>query len=241
MPEYLILRFEGPMQAWGSEAIDPRRPSGPYPRRSALAGMIGNALGWRHTDPDGLNRLQDALRFAAREDRTPERMWDYQTADLSQLSGFGRWGPTTPGGSVKAGTHILRKEYLADACFTIAMTLDRDYAEVSLKDVSRVLQQPARPLFLGRKSCPPAGPVVRGIVDAASPVAALRSVPLDPSTESGSKRVWFQEDQDEPSPNDRIEESWQRRNYRTTRFDAMERIVERRIDVGANRPDTPKE
>lgn len=233
MPEHLVLRFEAPMQAWGAEAIDPRRPSGAYPRRSALAGLIGNALGWRHTDVDRLNRLQDALRFAAREDRAPERIWDYQTADLSRLSGFGRWGPTSPGGAFKKGTHILNKEFLADACFTVTLALDPDYDELSLRDVSLAVQRPARPLFLGRKSCPPATPVMRGSVQAATPVEALDHIPLGADAEPGPKRVWFQEDQAEPEPGDRVEESWQRRNYRTTRFDALERIVERRMEVGA--------
>lgn len=239
MAEYLVLRFEGPMQSWGSEAIDPRRPTGAHPRRSALAGLIGNALGWRHSDVDSLNRLQDALRFATREDRAPDRLWDYQTADLSQLSGFGRWGPTSPGGAFKEGTHILKKEYLADASFTVAVGLAADYDEVSLGALAQALRRPARPLFLGRKSCPPATPIACGIVEAAGPAEALQLAPLAPGTDGGSKRVWFHEGPVDPAPGDRVEEGWQRRNYRTNRFDAMERMVERRVDFGA--ADAPTE
>jgi CRISPR system Cascade subunit CasD len=234
MPHYIILRLEGPMQAWGCEAVDPRRPSGAFPRRSALAGLIGNALGWKHRDTDRLNRLQDALRFAAREDRAPERIWDYQTADLSQLSGFGRWGPTSPGGAFKDSTHLLRKEYLADAHFTVAIGLDPAFGDVKLEELSAALSRPARPLFLGRKSCPPASPLVRDVVGASGPVDALARVPVDGGVVPGQKRIWFNEDHATHSTGDRTEESWQRRNYRTARFDTMERIVERRIEVAAS-------
>ena len=233
MPEYLVLRFEAPMQSWGSEAIDPRRPTGAHPRRSALAGLMGNALGWRHSDVDRLNQLQDALQFATREDRAPDRMWDYQTVDLGQLSGFGRWGPTSPGGAFKEGTHILRKEYLADASFTVALGLAPDYDEVSLGDLAEALQRPARPLFLGRKSCPPATLITGGTVEAPTAAKALQHIPLAPGTDGGSKRVWFQEGQMDPAPGDRVDRGWQRRNFRSSRFDAMERMVERRIEFGA--------
>jgi CRISPR system Cascade subunit CasD len=160
-------------------------------------------------------------------------MWDYQTADLGQLSGFGRWGPTKPGGGSKDGTHILNKEYLADAHFTVALGLDPEFRDVSVNEIAAAFRRPARPLFLGRKSCPPAAPLLRGEVEASSPLDALSQIAVDRGMEAGSKRIWFSEDQSGPLPADRTEELWQRRDYRTSRFDAMERFVERRVMVAA--------
>lgn len=232
MQPFLILRFEAPLQAWGKEAVDPRRPSSDHPRLSALAGLTANALGWRHRDADRITELQDALRYAVREDRPPEPLWDYQTADLSRLSGWGRWGPTKPGGGFAGGTHILRKEYLADGLFTVALGLRGSFEAVSLDAIEAALSRPARPLFLGRKSCPPAAPVLRTRVEAPTPLDALHQVPLDPSAEEGeSYRFWFEEGSELPDGAITTREVWDRRNYRTTRFDRSRRIVEARFPI----------
>lgn len=218
------------MQSWGSVAVDPRRPTDSYPRASAVTGLLANALGWRHRDAERITRLQDSLDYAVREDRQPARMWDYQTADLSKLSGWTRWGPEKPGGGSAAGTHILNKEYLADALFTVALGLT-DAAPVGLEDVERALLHPARPLFLGRKSCIPSGPIFVGRVEAPSARAALQAMPLvavPPPSDEGL-RVWFDAAGEEHDGSTR--EVWDRRNYVTGRFDRVRHIDESRMQV----------
>lgn len=238
MGTYLGLRFDAPMQAWGGVAVDPRRPSDDFPRMSAVGGLLANALGWRHGDADRITALQDSLDYAVREDRPPSRMWDFQTADLSQLSGWTRWGPESPGGGSAKGTHILNKEYLADAVFTVALGL-AGVAPVSLDELEGALKHPARPLFLGRKSCIPSGPIlVAGRVDAASAREALAMIspPQGVHRDEGGRRTWY--DADAHHDVHDVREVWDRRDYRTGRFDRMRRVARARAQPpGEEAPD----
>lgn len=236
MASYLNLRFDAPMQSWGGVAVDPRRPSDAFPRASAVAGLVANALGWRHRDADRTTALQDALDYAVREDREPDRIWDFQTADLSQLSGWTPWGPESPGGGSSEGTHILHKEYLANAIFSVALGL-LDGSPVGLDEVQQALARPARPVFFGRKSCLPAGPILIGRVEAPSARAALRSVPLPEGTplQEEGVRIWIDAEVDPAAGYTR--EVWDRRNYRTGRFDRMRRVVEVRSSMVAEEAD----
>ena len=45
MPRYLILRLDGPMQAWGTHTFEDFRPSNLFPTRSGLLGLLGACLG----------------------------------------------------------------------------------------------------------------------------------------------------------------------------------------------------
>ncbi|MCC7494927.1 MAG: type I-E CRISPR-associated protein Cas5/CasD [Fimbriimonadaceae bacterium] len=201
MPEFLVLRLEGPLQAWGDVALDPRRPTLPFPTRSGVAGLLANALGWRYRDAARLTALQDALWFAVREDRAPRVIEDFQTVDLNASgTGWTAWGPEKGGDD----THILAKFYLADACFTLALTL-RAAAPVSLEELAAALASPARPLYLGRKCCPPAGPILQPArISAADPRQAIGQLPpLDhrwrcwhevPHSALGTREVWDRRD-----------------------------------------------
>lgn len=222
MPEHLILRLDGPLQAWGDIALDPQRPTLDFPTRSALAGLFANALGWRHKDGERINALQDALVYGVREDRPPERLLDYQTVDLEAI-GTVAW---TRQGLEKrtGGPHILWRYYLAGGCFTIALRLVGP-APVTLDELAVALQHPARPLFLGRKSCPPAGPLCLGRVDAVRVFDALLLVPLPPEIEPGPSRLrfWYPEGEGDGG----LEELQvsDRRDYRTNRFTGRRRLI----------------
>lgn len=45
MRSYLILRLAGPMQAWGQPTFEGTRPTGRFPTRSGLLGLLGACLG----------------------------------------------------------------------------------------------------------------------------------------------------------------------------------------------------
>lgn len=211
------------MQSWGQAAIDPSRPSDAFPRKSALAGLLANALGWWHEDAERITTLQDDLVYAVRQERAPTSLWDYQTADLSKQRGWGRWGPTEPGGAFAHGTHVLRKEYLADACFLVALGLESDHAGVTLDMVERALAKPARPLFLGRKSCPPAGRILIGRRSGASALDVLLDYPSDHG-EGVALRFWSEEAEAGSWADGSSREVWDRRDYPTGRFDRSRRI-----------------
>jgi CRISPR system Cascade subunit CasD len=247
--DFLLLRLEGPLQAWGDVALDPRRPTRDFPSRSALAGLLANALGWQHRDGERTTALQDRLRYAVREDRRPRRIIDYQTADLGRVgkSGWTRWGIEERGGSAAEGTQLLWKHYLADGSFLVALTLE-DGAPVDLVELEAALRRPARPVFLGRKGCPPALPLLehpRCRLSADTCHQALRAVPLPgpprgmplhPAGAPAALRCWYPPGQGpEPQPA-QLQEVWDRRDFAANRFAGTRRIVEGSILV-ADLPD----
>lgn len=234
MPTHLILRLEGPLQAWGDVAMDPRRPTRAFPSRSGLAGLLANALGWTYRDGGRTTALQDSIRYAVREDRRPRVVRDYQTADLGAIgdTGWTRWGLERRGGGSKEGTQILEKFYLADGCFRVALSLAAD-APASVDEVAAALRRPARPLFLGRKGCPPATPLLEPFrVEADSPREALEHVPAPGGADpAATLRCWF-----DAGPSERpgtVLEVWDRRDFTTNRFAGARRVAEGWIPVSA--------
>ena len=226
MPDFLLVRLEGPLQAWGDVAFDPRRPTRDFPSRSALAGLLANALGWEHRDGARTTALQDALRYAVREDVPPRRLRDYQTADLGRIgaAGWTRWGMEKRGGGSSEGTQILEKFYLADASFLVALTLD-DGAPVSLGEVAAALRRPARPLFLGRKGCVPSLP----LLDERLHEGAPREARVTAETAYAALEAWPLADHPGAGPPAELAataEVWDRRDFATQRFTGSRRVVQ---------------
>jgi len=157
----LLLRFDGPMQSW-SVAAFADRPTLPFPTKSGIVGLLANAYG-----RDRSESIEDlaTLATSVRADEAGLPMTDFQIA--------GHDGWRSADGKLHTDTSkIRRKGYLADAVFTAALTGPADVIERSAAAVAR----PARPLFLGRRCCPPAAPVLIG-TSALTGVDALRSVP----------------------------------------------------------------
>lgn len=180
----LILRLEAPLMSFGDVAIDEIRPTRVLPGRSLLAGLIGNALGYEHRDVDALDRLQQRLRFAARLDRGGEPLRDYQTAHIGKKDpiwvtrgfyeerGGGTWERESRTGWLVQTVQRYR-HYRADSIVTVALALEPVDEAPSVDAIADALRRPERPLFLGRKSCPPSRPIFDHASEAESLVAAL--------------------------------------------------------------------
>jgi CRISPR system Cascade subunit CasD len=244
MAEHLILRLEAPLQAWGDVALDPRRPTRTFPSRSALAGLLANALGWRYRDAEHITALQDSLRYAVREDRPPVLLRDFQTADLErETTGWTRWGMESRAKGL--GTHILEKYYLADGAFTVALALSDASGSLAgrevpaLDEMEAALRRPARPLFLGRKGCPPATPLLgrpgASRVETPTPVDALLRVPLatgdrqDWERRAGRRlRLWYDPADGVPGgleePQE-VQDVWDRRDFHSNRFGGARQVA----------------
>lgn len=179
MVAHLILLLDAPLMAFGVPQIDQNGPTGRFPGRSQLAGMLGNALGWDHRDTDRLQRLQDRIVPAGVLLDEGEALRDFQTVDLGQpfLDGAGWTTRGRPeerrGGTAATGTHIRLRWYRAGATVLVAVALFPvdEWPDVSC--LAAALRRPARPLFIGRKGCLPALPPLAGTVEASDPLAAL--------------------------------------------------------------------
>jgi CRISPR system Cascade subunit CasD len=163
MTATLLLRLDGPLQAWGSSSMFEQRTTGLHPTKSGVIGLLAAALGRpRHDDVLDLA----ALGFAVRVDQPGEAVSDFQTIGID--------GWYSASGKVTVGQPKLsRRHYLADAVFTAALAgTDTDL----IRTCAQALARPVYGLFLGRKSCPPAAPIYIGTTDR-DPVAALTELP----------------------------------------------------------------
>ncbi len=179
--DVLVLRLDAPLMSFGAPIVDRHGVIQPYPALSMITGLLGNALGYDHAEHVRLQRLQERLRYASRQDRRGRQIQDYQTVDLSKsyMSNDRAWTTSgelegRKGGPASSGTHIRLRDYWAEAIHTVALTLDPAGEAPTLDDLQRAVQFPARPLFIGRKPCLPAVPLFAGRAQAEDLVEALR-------------------------------------------------------------------
>lgn len=178
MPRYLILRLDGPMQAWGSHTFEDFRPSNLFPTRSGLLGLLGACLGIDRGDHAGLEQLAQSVEFTVRADRAVKR------PDIEQL--ISKSAVKLPDyhtildarkvdGSTNKNAVESRREYLFDAAFTVAIG-EKQNAPVTLTAIAEALLRPRFTPVLGRRSCPITRPLLDGTpVEASDAKAALAS------------------------------------------------------------------
>lgn len=147
----VVLRLAGPMQSWGSGSRFVRRATETAPTKSGIIGLVAAARGLRRTDP-----LEDLLhlRFGVRIDQPGELMRDFHTAQRPRRD---RDGDLT-----WQSLPLSTRYYISDAVFLAVLEGDCSIVE----GVDAAVRAPHFPLYLGRRSCPPAGPVALGISDA---------------------------------------------------------------------------
>ncbi|MCZ1012131.1 type I-E CRISPR-associated protein Cas5/CasD [Streptomyces lydicus] len=156
----LVLVLAAPLQSWGTTGRHALRDTDPHPSKSGVIGMLACAAGLARTDTAGLAELA-ALTYAVRADQPGTRLRDFHTTHTSRKA-----------------MPLSDRFYLADAVFTAALAgpaplIDRTY---------QAMRNPAHPLFLGRRSCPPARPPLHSIHPTATdPVALLESLPWQAS------------------------------------------------------------
>lgn len=131
----LLLRLDGPLQAWGDASRFVKRHTRAEPTKSGVIGLLAAAQGRRRTDP-----IEDlaALRFGVRVDQRGRLVRDFQTAI--------RRGPGKP-----EPMPLSYRYYLADAAFVAGVEGDRKL----LEGLAAAIESPVFPLYLGRRACPP--------------------------------------------------------------------------------------
>ena len=179
---HLILSLESPLMAFGGETIDNYGVIRPFPAASMLTGLFANALGWRRVERERHQRLQDRLVFAARIDREPHggvSMQDYQSAAINNTEqGWTTRGYPEGRGGGTYQNHLRYRDYFADMWVTVALRLAPEAGDPTLDGLAEALQEPARPLFIGRKPCLPSVPLFAGFSDGETALAALVAWPL---------------------------------------------------------------
>lgn len=155
----LLLTLSAPLQAWGAPAIGGRRPTLSHPSKSGVVGLLACCLG---RDRDDWNDLM-GLRFGTTIHPDARILTDFQTMGVKTN------GERMP---------VERREYIQDATFTVGVESE---SFSLLADLRHAVEHPVYAPYLGRRSCPPAGPIrtlIReGRLEDALPAGSLIDAP----------------------------------------------------------------
>lgn len=181
MQDFLIIKLQGAMQAWGGHTFEDYRPSHIFPTRSAVVGLLGACLGIDRADIQSRADLNSSFELTVRADRrkvqtkqfgqikektlTMQKMTDFHTVlDARKVDG-----------SPRKDAIISRREYLCDAEFSLALGF-RNNAVFSLEKVKDAIQKPHYTPTLGRRSCPIQHPLFKMIISAENAQQALAQI-----------------------------------------------------------------
>lgn len=153
MPGFL-LHLYGPMQSWADTGFGQLREAGEFPGRAAVLGLVAAAEGIPRAD-DRLLDLHEALRVHAATVRPGRVLRDFHTVETREGK------PRT----------LTSRDYHHDAHFVVLV--EGEAAAVATAE--QALRRPVYATFLGRRSCPPALPLLPEPAGD-DPFAALRTV-----------------------------------------------------------------
>lgn len=184
MPEFLILKCQGSMQAWGAHTYEDYRPSLIFPTRSSIVGLLGACLGIVREQPEQLKLLSDSFELTVlahrlrhvehrhffKEERKPRNATMHKMTDYHTVLDARR-----ADGGIREDAIVSRREYLCDAEFTLALSF-KDLAEYNLERVLQAVKKPKYTPYLGRRSCPLQRPLFESIVNAETAQQALKQI-----------------------------------------------------------------
>lgn len=154
----LLLRLQGPMQAWGSRSNNNHRDTELAPTKSAVIGLIAAALGRdRATDISDLA----SLRYGVRIDAPGVTLRDYHTVQN-----------VLPRDLTEHKSTITERMYRTDATYLVALEGPRTL----LLTIQEALRSPHWPLSLGRRACPPSAPIIIHDNEFQAPSFNIRSI-----------------------------------------------------------------
>ncbi|MFE9846547.1 type I-E CRISPR-associated protein Cas5/CasD [Streptomyces goshikiensis] len=234
MPTGLLL-LSAPMQSWGVHArYESHNDTLSRPTKSGVIGLVANALG--HDRNDDLAHLA-ALRFAVRADRPGHLERDDQTAgggdfpldiltatrDQRLAADPSRFRYAAPrevdpvtGAFWEKSTRktvMGDKTYIIGGSFLAGLTGPAPLIEA----VQDALARPARLLYLGRRCCPPAGPIAYGITD--HDTDWPDHIPLLPDATTDCPTAWQEtETPTAPCLPEQPPTTYQRRDHRNLRM-----------------------
>lgn len=190
------LRWQGPMASHVGARIDGFGQHQPIPSITAIAGLLGAALGLP-IGSEELAELTASLRYAVIVHKPGRPLVDYQTADITAMPSKTWWNTGKAIGCMSrdgmAETRVQQRPFLADVDMTILVELADD-ARWTAQALLAALDEPQYPLCLGRENYPPtcrvAGEVLQeaSLERAAERLRGLVYLPLD--SKSGAEGAW---------------------------------------------------
>jgi CRISPR system Cascade subunit CasD len=264
--KWLILDLEAPLMAFGGVVIDHVGVIRDFPALSMITGLCANALGYRRTEWERHQMLQDRLVFAARIDRAEPagRLTDMQNSRLyesesgwtttgriesrNQGSSYGQKELQTHADDGKAKsrkylTHRRKRDYHMDARVIVALRLEPDGGGLDIERLAEAMDSPARPLFIGRKPCLPARPVLaakqeeRFVMAIDAHTALCRTMRTDGQSNALLRGFWPAGEGPETGENvHRVHDLLDLRNWRSGLHGGSRRVVEGHIMSEGSQP-----
>lgn len=168
MSRYLVFQLYAPLVSWGEAAVGEARHSSALPSRSALLGLLAAALGIKREEEQRLLAFNQHYHFAIRP-LSGREQWlrDYHTVQTPKENRKRRYATRRDELTLSTGepeTMLTFREYRCDAYYHVAVE-QTPGALFSLEELANALATPVFPLYLGRKSCPPALPLFPTIIE----------------------------------------------------------------------------
>ena len=154
----LALLLDGPMQSWGHASRFERRTTALHPTRSGVVGLIAAAVG---IDKHAADETEQLARFAPlnittltlpRRNRREQELLMQRLEDYHTVTGIRRAsGKVDDDATVQTYRH-----YLLDARFGVLL----EGPVPLLVEIAAAIRNPKWGVWLGRKCCIPASPVL---------------------------------------------------------------------------------
>ncbi len=154
----LALLLDGPLQSWGHASRFERRTTALHPTRSGVMGLIVAALG---IDKNAANEPEQLARYNAlrvttltlpRRSRRSQELLMQRLEDYHTVTGIRR----ASGKVDEEDTVQTYRHYLLDARFGVLL----EGSVALLDEIAAALRNPKWGVWLGRKCCLPASPVL---------------------------------------------------------------------------------
>jgi CRISPR system Cascade subunit CasD len=167
MLDYLILRLQGAMQAWGGHTYEDYRPSLVFPTRSGVVGLLAACLGIDRKDLSHQKELSNSFTYAVRVDDRSYQVHKIKDFHIVQ-------NVPKVDGTIRNSVVSIR-EYLCDAHFTLAMKFTKD-SGYDLEIIKQAVDNPVFTPVLGRRCCPISRPLFDSVVQAKGFLGALAQI-----------------------------------------------------------------
>ena len=171
MKEFLILKLQGAMQAWGGHTYETFRPSYIFPTRSGVVGLLGACLGIERNEIQKREDLNRSFEITVKVEKRKIEKETYQgkkskSLSINKITDYhtileGR----RANGKPRKEAILSHREYINDAEFTLILDFKKD-AVYSLAEIKKAIDKPVFTPFLGRRSCPLHRPLFEKVMKA---------------------------------------------------------------------------
>jgi len=181
MREFLIMKLYGPMASWGDIAVGEQRLSHGHPTKSAVIGLLAAALGIQRDEEEKHQMLSKGYSMGVRVDSPGALLRDYHTVQVPPPDRGRTYYTRREEMSVlkfAMNTILSQRDYRVDAHYTVAL-YSENTESFTFECLVDALKAPRYTLYLGRKSCPLAFPLMPRIISAENLQQAFDQVPVD--------------------------------------------------------------